>query len=285
MITTKLTKKQAYLWKQTNNGWEEIRNPWDSMDDISRFLPDCAYTTFRTYRHDYMLQPDSQKERLQQTCHLSQKDINIDFEAIRKGLRGILQSKNDYPDWRIRVSIDIQKNIGETYLSVGPLSVPEPEDYQNGINVDIIRMSRDNPKAKLSAFIKSTIEIKKKIGRDIKEIIMVDDTGRMLEGISSNVIIISDNTIWTAEEGVLSGITRGLVLDIIRDSGFAVCFKGFPIGDLKKCQEIFITSASRAVLPVSRVDDLWISKKTPGPITETIMKKLNNLLEVKLEKI
>jgi branched-subunit amino acid aminotransferase/4-amino-4-deoxychorismate lyase len=40
--------------------------------------------------------------------------------------------------------------------------------------------------------------------------------GRILEGISSNFFAMKDGIIWTAEEGVLLGVTRSVVLDEIR---------------------------------------------------------------------
>ena len=282
---------QAYLWQLNPNNHEnslvEINHDpeWQSIDQISNQLPVGAYTTFRTYQHDSAIQLIEQYKRLVESCSLSGKKLELDFKFIRSEIRTIIQELNQIPELRIRIAIDLEKNIGDIYLAVEPLRTPSAENIKNGVNLGIKNMQRDNPKAKLSSFLKSSAEIKAHFDPDIQEIVMVDHQVQILEGLSSNFFAIKNGQIWTAEEEVLSGITRSIVLESAQKANIAVIKKGVLLTDLDDCQEFFITSASRSVLAVKKIENYWKGHEVPGPITQTIMTGFNQLLPLKLEKI
>lgn len=99
---------------------------------------------------------------------------------------------------------------------------------------------------------------------------MVGEDGRLLEGLSSNFFGVQGGTIYTADEGVLSGITRQLVLEEIRQRGLPICYDGLPVDQISSLDEAFITSASRAVLPVVEIDGQPVGCGKPGPVSKTL---------------
>ena len=72
--------------------------------------------------------------------------------------------------------------------------------------------------------------------------------------------------------GILDGITRTKVLELCRVAGLPAQEVEFLAPDeLRAANEVFLTSAVRAVLPVTRVDDRTIGDGTPGPVTRRLM--------------
>lgn len=46
------------------------------------------------------------------------------------------------------------------------------------------------------------------------QILLVTDAGEVLEGTQTNFFAVKDNKVYTAEEGVLMGTVRGVVLQV-----------------------------------------------------------------------
>jgi len=77
--------------------------------------------------------------------------------------------------------------------------------------------------------------------------------------------------------GILDGITRAFVLRLAREHGVACRETRFSPADLRAADEVFVTSATRFVLPVTRVDDVVIGDGRPGPITRRLGAWLDEL--------
>lgn len=98
------------------------------------------------------------------------------------------------------------------------------------------------------------------------EALMADTRGRLCEGTGSNVFVVLDGRLVTPtlETGCLPGVTRGLVLDWC-----GAIEEDHPMDVLTRAQEVFITSSTRDVQPVHRVDEF--SMAAPGPVTVEVM--------------
>jgi branched-chain amino acid aminotransferase len=151
--------------------------------------------------------------------------------------------------------------------------------------VDTRRLQRENPKAKLTGFIETAAAVRQQLPVGINEAIMVGADGRLLEGLSSNFFAMNSGVIWTAEQGVLSGITRSLVLEVIGETSLSLKLEGVRFSDLGKIEEAFITSASRAVQPVTEMDGKPVGTGRSGPVTRRIIQGYEERLERELDTI
>jgi branched-chain amino acid aminotransferase len=154
-----------------------------------------------------------------------------------------------------------------------------------GVKTITCDFRRPNPKAKLTTSISGTMELRRQLLPDVNEALMLDEQGRLLEGLSSNFFAVLAGEIWTAEAGVLSGITRLLILEEIRLANLPLRLEGLPLSALPELQEAFITSASRAVLPVSQVDQQIIGSGMPGPLTRLLARRYRARLRTGIEAI
>lgn len=99
------------------------------------------------------------------------------------------------------------------------------------------------------------------------EAILVRD-GAVTEGAASNLFIVKDGVIKTPPKGpfLLPGITRDLVLELAQANQLACQETHFSPIELKQADEIWLTSSTKEILPVTQLDGQAISNGKPGPI-------------------
>jgi len=98
--------------------------------------------------------------------------------------------------------------------------------------------------------------------------VLVDRYGNATEGSSSNLFVVRDGTLLSPpEEDVLAGVTQIEVLDLAQQLGIPVTRETLPLRDRELWGEAFLTSTSRHVLPLVRLDGLPIGAGVPGPVT------------------
>jgi len=102
-----------------------------------------------------------------------------------------------------------------------------------------------------------------------KEAWYVDADGNVTEGGSTNAwIVTKDGALVTrpAESGILRGITRAVVLDLIRKEGLTFEERPFSLDEAFDAKEAFVTAATSVVMPVTRLDGKVIGNGHPGSV-------------------
>jgi branched-chain amino acid aminotransferase len=265
-----------------------------SLDAISTSLPGGAYSTLRTYQRDRILPLKDQLKRLEQSARLAGKPIQLDEDGARFALRcAIAQAREQFQlppaatnpgdDLRLRLTLDLESNPGDLYLAIEPLEVPPPEAYLEGVSIITCTLKRLLPEAKLTRFIARSRPIRQSLPAGINEAVMVSAEGELLEGLTSNFFAICQGEIRTAGEAVLAGMTRGLALESARRLEIPVRLQAVLMPDLASIQEAFLTSSSRGVLPVSRIDAFRIGNGKPGPLTRRLRQVYDELIQKKIE--
>jgi D-alanine transaminase len=106
-----------------------------------------------------------------------------------------------------------------------------------------------------------------------REAWLVDQEGFVTEGASSNAWIVDRNgKLRTRPLGhdVLPGITRSVLLDVIKAQGLTVEESAFTVEEAYGAREAFVTSAGQVVMPVVRIDGRPIGNAEPGLITTAL---------------
>ncbi|MET1415675.1 D-amino-acid transaminase [Roseibium sp. HPY-6] len=102
-----------------------------------------------------------------------------------------------------------------------------------------------------------------------KEAWYTDQDGNVTEGGSTNAwIVTKDGALVTrpAESGILRGITRAVVLDLVQREGLTFEERPFSLEEAFEAKEAFVTAASTLVMPVTRVDGKIIGNGHPGSV-------------------
>jgi D-alanine transaminase len=110
----------------------------------------------------------------------------------------------------------------------------------------------------------------------------VDKDGAVTEAASANAWIVTpDGKLVTrqADHAILRGITRTVVLDVIKAQGLAVEERTFTLYEALGAREAFITSASQIVLPVVRIDGRPVGDGKPGPVATALRREFHRYAE------
>lgn len=99
------------------------------------------------------------------------------------------------------------------------------------------------------------------------EAILVRDNW-VMEGAASNVFIVEQDELVTPPQGphLLSGVTRELLLELAQQHHIPCREQNVSIQQLRQAQEIWLTSSSREVLPVTVLDGTPVGRGKPGPV-------------------
>lgn len=92
--------------------------------------------------------------------------------------------------------------------------------------------------------------------------------GMVCEGASSNVFLVEGNVLITPPKGpqILAGITRQTVLELAQAAGISTLERPVTLVELQQAGEVWITSATREIYPVTRIDGRPVGRGTPGPL-------------------
>ena len=106
---------------------------------------------------------------------------------------------------------------------------------------------------------------------DAEEAILMRD-GRAVEGSTSNLFIVSDGRLLTPPPSryLLAGITRELTLELARGAGIDCEERDISLDALQAADEIWLTSSTREVMPVTRLDGAIVGAGVPGPLWRRI---------------
>jgi D-alanine transaminase len=104
-------------------------------------------------------------------------------------------------------------------------------------------------------------------------------SGTVTECSSSNIMMVKDGTLWThpADNLILPGITRQVVLEQARALGIPVQEAAFSLEELYSADEVLITGTTTEVTPVILIDETPIAEGQPGPITRQLQREYQTL--------
>jgi D-alanine transaminase len=106
--------------------------------------------------------------------------------------------------------------------------------------------------------------------RGAYEAILVDADGVVTEGSSTNVWIVTEGGALVTRppsNEILNGVTRLEIIKLAAEEGVRFEERAFTLEELRRAREVFVTSASSFVMPVTEVDDRPVANGKPGGIS------------------
>jgi branched-chain amino acid aminotransferase len=229
-----------------------------TLDAVSLRLPNGAYTTLRTYDTDRIIGLSAHLQRLIESSQLLQRPYPIDLGALRSALREVI-ARERLLTLRLRITVPL--DVDQIIISVEPFEVYPAEFYQRGVRCATTRLSRHTPQAKATDFIAPSRESKAAFDPGIHELLIVNQAGEILEGITRHIVLQEAVTL------------------------IPIDYRPIKVSELDRVAEAFITSSSREVMPVIQIDDQIIGSGQPGSITLTLLAKYRDELARNAEMI
>jgi D-alanine transaminase len=115
-----------------------------------------------------------------------------------------------------------------------------------------------------------------------REAWFIDARGFITEGASSNAwIVTASREVVTrpADNSILNGISRSVLLDAIAAKGLSLTQRPFTAVEAKAAREAFVTAASQIVQPVIRIDGKPVGDGRPGPLALTLRREFHRHAE------
>jgi len=152
---------------------------------------------------------------------------------------------------------------------------PQASAYDRGVAVSLVSVVRNHPasvdpRIKSNNLLNNVLAMQEALRRGpFFEAIMRNVRGELAECSQSNLFLVKDGTVRTPalDAGLLAGITREFVEEVAAEAGIPVVDGALRDEDLFGADEAFLTSTSKEIVPIVRVDDRVIGRGAPGPVT------------------
>lgn len=145
--------------------------------------------------------------------------------------------------------------------------------YERGVSVITAKHVRNRPQVKSLDYLEAVIQTRHARIAGAVEAIYVDDS-QVYEGTTSNLFIVlggaTPTVITPPQERVLSGVTRRVILEEL-DLPFPILEREISPAELKGADEVFITSSSKEIFPVVRIDQEQVGEGIPGVVTRQLI--------------
>ena len=170
-------------------------------------------------------------------------------------------------------------------LTARPLPPSLARDQTDGVAVITLPFPRDiDPTwCHLKLIGHPSVYLGKRLAaeRGAFEGLYVNGRNEVTEGTTANVALIEGNTLVTPplSAGILSGVTRALLLRIARRIGLTVAEEAIPRTRLTRAREVLLTSSSVEILPVVRVNDRRVGRGAPGDATRALQHAYRRVVE------
>jgi branched-chain amino acid aminotransferase len=115
--------------------------------------------------------------------------------------------------------------------------------------------------------------------RGFDEAVLLNERGEVSECTSANIFAATGGDVYTPplDSGCLPGVTRELLLDVVRVPGINVIERSLRPQDLERADQVFITSTTRDLLPAVSIEGLNV--RNDGSVADQLVKALEGYRE------
>lgn len=237
-------------------------------DGVYEVIPLYARQPFRMEQHLKRLQhsldgirlanphPIAEWERL--IGELASRQPFADQAVYLQVTRGVAKRDHAFP----------QGAAPTVFMMSNPLVVPSAEQVERGVAVITAQDNRWlRCDLKTTSLVGNVLMRQLAADRGVIETVMFRD-GHLTEASASNVLIAHAGAIVAPPKDnlILPGITYDATLEIAHDAGVPVEVRPISRAEALGADEMWLSSSSKEVLAVTRVDDKPFGGGSPGPL-------------------
>ena len=271
--------------------------------DLYRGLPLGVYDALRTFDHNKFLYLNRHLARTERSMSLLGWTYRLDRARLLRALHGVVTAA-PWPEMRVRLDVlaapaEALGSAGRELIALQPFTPPPPALYETGVAVDYAAgLARERPLAKTADFAAQrpgTAGLAQLEGGQTAdepaeahasvvppaapyEYLLLDSAGRILEGTGTNFWAVREGVAYTAGEGVLEGITREILLQLIPQLGLPLRLEAFAAAEVATLDEAALSGSSRAFLPVVSIAGEAVGDGRPGPVSARILAAYNDFV-------
>jgi len=242
-----------------------------------------VYETLRTYNRVPFLYGRHMR-RLRQSAERLLLDVPFDDATLLQSIEQTMAAAGELDQAYIRILLT--RGVGDlnydpkstpkptTVIIVKPFEAPAARVFADGIRISLVDMLRNHPKSvnpviKSNNLLNNALAMQAAYRAGAEEGLMCNYRGELSECSQANFFIVRGGVALTpgTDAGLLEGLTRSFLFEVGQDVGVEVRNKTMFPKDLETADEAFITSTTRELNPVTRIDDRVVGSEKPGPVT------------------
>ncbi len=265
-----------------------------SVFDHGFLFGEGVYEVVRTYNGELFL-CDRHVVRLRASAGMIALPIPVDDAGLDRAIRDTMKAFADGPgqgssNANLYVRILVTRGLGDgsynpasspassLVIIVKTLTPPPASAYERGVKVSLVPVVRNhpgsvNPLIKSNNLLNNALAMQEALRHGAFEAILRNYRGDIAECSQSNLFVVNKGIARTPRlaEGLLAGITRAFIMDVAQEAGVPAEDAVLLDEDVFAADEVFLTSTTREIVPIVRVDDRVIANGEPGPVTRRLL--------------
>jgi branched-chain amino acid aminotransferase len=258
-----------------------------SVLDLGLTRGDCTYDVVHVWKGRFF-RLDDHLDRFHESMarlrldpgHSRDEVADILHEVVsRAGLRDSFVSMTCTRGRPAPGSRDLRTCRNNFYCFAVPfIWITTPEQQQSGVHMwvsDIPRIPPESvdPIVKNYHWLDLDMALFDAYDHGAQLVVLGDGEGAVAEGAGYNVFAFVDGQWLTPDSGALRGVTRETVMELIERAGDRVAATRLTVDDLRRADEVMVTSTAGGVMPVSTLHGKPVGDGTPGPHTCDVHKR------------
>lgn len=260
-----------------NGKWSALSDATISIEDRGFQFGDGVYEVVRTYRKKPFC-VEAHLARLK----ISADAVGIDLPYSSKEMEDIIRSgcrKVEFSETQIYIQITrgmaprnhrFPKRVKPTVvMTFRKCKTPSRKARREGVSIITVTDTRwSRCCVKSLNLLPNVLAREHALQSEAAEAIFVRD-GKVMEGAGSNLFAVFGQSVITPLDGpyVLSGITKSMVIQIVKQKGLRMQEKNLSLRRLMTADEVFLSGTTIEILPVTRLNENPVSAGRPGKTT------------------
>lgn len=266
-----------------------------SIFDRGLLYGDGIYETLLA-RDGRVFRLDRHLERLRTSAIGIKLELPLSLSELRSVVMETVQ-RNGFPDAYIRIivtrgagypNLDFRTAASPATVIVIVHRSEQPDSVtgsytRDGIALRVVSI-RKTPSVCLSAQVKTLNYLNQVLARmeavetGAGEGLLLDVNGMVAEGAGDNIFAVQKGRLTSPlPHNILLGITRQAVIELANDIGIPVSETDLTVHELLTADELFLCSTYGGILPVATLNGQQIGTGAPGPITDDLRSRYEQL--------
>ncbi len=265
-----------------------------SVFDHGLLYGDGVFEGIRSYG-GRVFRLDAHLRRLEHSARAIRLELPLTSAELTTAVYDTLKANNVIDGY---IRLVVTRGVG--YLGLSPVRTGRPsvfiiadqielypkDLYDKGMDIISSSVVRNHPNA-VSPRIKSLNYLNNILAKiealdaGVQEAIMYNHLGNVAECTGDNIFLVREGGLQTPplDAGILEGITRDAVIELVRKRGLPLREMSLTRHDLYIADECFLTGSAAEVIPVTKIDGRPIGTGQPGPITRQLMADFRELVQ------
>jgi len=184
------------------------------------------------------------------------------------------------------LGLDPRKCPKPTVVIIADKIVLYPEKfYRQGLEIVTASTLRNSPAAlppriKSCNYLNNILAKIEGLAAGCSEVLMLNAAGQVAECSGDNIFAVRDGKVGTPPEsaGILKGITREVAIELLAAAGVPFAEEELALDDLYAADEVFLTGTAAEIIGVTRIDGRVIGSGRPGPVTDELRRRFQQLV-------